>query len=72
MAKAKNMPAKLPSPLPPTGTVPEAGRLFFNAGRERSYRLAKTGAIVTLDTGTRSKVALLWATARRLGLDPTA
>jgi hypothetical protein len=60
----------LPKPLPATGSIPEAGRLFFQAGRERSYRLARAGAIVTLDTGSRSKIALLHATARKLGIDP--
>jgi hypothetical protein len=69
--KAESRPAGLPKPLPPTGSIPAAGKMFFNAGRERSYRLAKAGAIVTMDTGSRSKVALLHATARRLGLDPT-
>ena len=61
----------LPRPLPVTGSIPEAGRLFFKAGREKSYRLAKSGAILTLATGTRSKVALMHATARKLGIDPT-
>jgi hypothetical protein len=68
--KAKISPAGLPKPLPATGSIPDAGRMFFDAGRERSYRLAKAGAIVTLDTGSRSKVALLHATARKLGIDP--
>jgi hypothetical protein len=72
MSKAKNAPAMLPKPLPVTGSVPEAGRLFFRAGREKSYRLAKAGAIVTLDTGKRSMVALLHATARKLGIDPNS
>jgi hypothetical protein len=37
MAKAKYalmQGTTLPTPLPVTGTVPEAGKLFFNAGRE--------------------------------------
>ena len=67
--KAKNL-AGLPKPLPVTGSIPEAGKIFFNAGRERSYRLAKAGAIVTLETGLRSKTALMHATARKLGIDP--
>jgi hypothetical protein len=62
----------LQKPLPPTASIPEAGRLFYGAGKERSYRLAKAGAIVTLPTGPRSKVALLHATARKVGVDPTA
>jgi len=68
MIKAKIPPAGLPKPLPPTGSIPAAGRMFFDAGRERSYRLARAGAIVTMDTGSRSKVALLHATARKLGI----
>ena len=71
MSKAKSVPATLPRPLPATGSVPFAGKLFYDAGREKSYRLAKAGAIITLDTGKRSKVALLHATARKLGIDPT-
>jgi hypothetical protein len=71
MTKPATTPTALPKPLPVTGTIPYAGHIFYGAGKEKSYRLAKAGAIVTLDTGTRSKVALLWATARQLGLDPT-
>jgi len=70
MTKSKTAPAALPSPLPATDTIPAAGALFFGAGKEKSYRLAKAGAIVTLDTGSRSKVALMHATARKLGIDP--
>ena len=62
----------LPKPLPATGSIPDAGRMFFDAGREKSYRLARAGAIVTLDVGPRSKIALLHATARKLGLDPNS
>jgi len=69
-AKADREAITLSKPLPVTASIPEAGRLFFKAGREKSYRLAKAGAIVTLDTGSRSKIALLHATARKLGIDP--
>jgi hypothetical protein len=72
MTKAKTTSVALPKPLPPTGSIPEAGWHFFRAGKERSYRLAKAGAIVTLETGARSKVALMHATARKLGLDPNS
>ena len=72
MSKAKNASATLPKPLPATAPIPVAGRLFFDCGREKAYRLARAGAIVTLDTGTRSKIALLHATARKLGIDPNA
>jgi len=58
--------------LPPTGTVPLAGRLFYDWGREKSYRGARgpNPAIVTMPTGERGKVALLHEQARRLGIDP--
>lgn len=69
MTKPKT--TSVPKPLPVTAPIPEAGRIFYGAGKERSYRLAKAGAIVTLGTGTRSKVALMHATARKLGIDPT-
>jgi hypothetical protein len=52
-------------------SIPNAGAFFYRAGKEKSYRLAKAGAIITLDTGARSKVALMHATARKLGIDPT-
>jgi hypothetical protein len=72
MSKTKIPTIELPKPLPATGTIPEAGKIFFNAGREKSYRLAKSGAIPVLETGTRGKTALLHVLARRLGIDPTA
>jgi hypothetical protein len=73
MAKAKNalmQGTTLPIPLPVTGTVPEAGKLFFNAGRERSYRLARQKVIPTVDNGSRGKIALFHVLARQLGVDP--
>ena len=60
----------IPRPLPPTGTIPEAGRIFFDAGRERSYRLARQGLIVTRNAGPRGKIALFYPTARALGIEP--
>jgi hypothetical protein len=59
MTTRENKLAELPRPLPATASIPSAGRLFYGAGRERSYRLAKAGAIVTLDAGPRTKIALL-------------
>ena len=72
MAKATNalMQGTLPIPLPVTGTVPEAGKLFFNAGREKSYRLARQKVIPTVDNGSRGKIALFHVLARQLGVDP--
>jgi hypothetical protein len=61
----------LSKPMPATASIPFAGRVFYGAGREKSYRLAKAGAIETLSVGKRLKVALMHATARKLGIDPT-
>jgi hypothetical protein len=71
MPKVRIPPAGLPKPLPATGSIPDAGKMFFNAGREKSYRLARSGAIPVLETGTRGKTALLHVLARKLGVDPT-
>jgi hypothetical protein len=60
----------LPTPLPVTGTVPFAGQIFFGAGPEKSWRLARQNVIPTIDNGTRGKIALLHVLARRLGVDP--
>jgi hypothetical protein len=65
-------PRILPKPLPATSSIPEAGRIFYDADRQKSYRLAKAGAIVTMSTGPRGMVALLHATARKLGIEPIA
>jgi hypothetical protein len=62
-------PRILPKPLPVTASVPEAGKLFYDANRQKAYRLAKAGAIVTMPTGPRSMVALLHVTARKLGIN---
>ena len=70
MTKPKTKLETPPKPLPPTDTIPNAGAFFYGAGKEKSYRLAKAGAIVTLETGPRSKVALMHATARKLGINP--
>jgi hypothetical protein len=68
---SKTKPVALEKPFPATDTIPNAGKVFFGANRGQSYRLAKAGAIVTMETGPRSKVALMHVTARKLGLDPT-
>jgi hypothetical protein len=70
MTKLKTTLAVLPTPLPATDTIPNAGRIFYGAGKEKSYRLAKAGAIITMETGPRTKVALMHPTARKLGVDP--
>jgi hypothetical protein len=58
--------------LPITDTIENAGAYFFGANKSKSYRLAKTGAIVVKKIGPRSYVALMHATARALGIDPNA
>jgi len=62
----------VPVPLPVTGSVPLAGRIFFDADRGKSYRLARgpDPVIPTIPTGPRGKIALLHVLARRLGIDP--
>ena len=69
MAKMRSA---MPVPLPVTGSVPQAGQIFFDAGREKSYRLARgpNPVIPTLPAGPRGKIALLHVLARRLGIDP--
>ena len=66
------MKSTLPRPLPATASVPEAGKLLFGANRAKSYRLARQGVIATLNAGTKSKIALVHVTAKKLGLDPEA
>jgi hypothetical protein len=68
MATNKSKPA--PEVLPITGSIPEAGRLFFGVGRESAYRLARAGVIPTIETGSRNKVALLHVLRQRLTQDP--
>ena len=69
MAKIRSA---VPVPLPVTGSVSQAGQIFFHANREKSYRLARgpNPEIPTLPAGPRGKIALLHVLARRLGIDP--
>ena len=61
----------MPVPLPVTGSSRRRG-IFFHAGREKSYRLARgpNPVIPTVPAGPRGKIALLHVLARRLGIDP--
>ncbi len=43
-------------PEPKTISVPEAGRLFFNIGRDASYAAARNGAIPTIKIGKLLRV----------------
>jgi hypothetical protein len=67
MAKGKHETAP---EMPITGPIPEAGRIFFGAGKEASYRLARKGIIPTIETGTRNKLALMRVLQQRLTRDP--
>jgi hypothetical protein len=72
MAKAKQSTTAVPDidELPPTMPIPECGALFFGASGPASYRLARSGVIPTVETGSRNKRALPRVLARRLGVDP--
>jgi hypothetical protein len=67
MSKSKPVTA---SELPITGSIPEAGKLFFGVNKEAAYRLARAGIIPTVETGSRNKRALLHVLQRRLTTDP--
>jgi hypothetical protein len=56
--------------LPATMPIPECGALFFGASLPASYRLARSGVIPTIETGSRNKRALPRVLAKRLGRDP--
>jgi hypothetical protein len=45
---------------PVTWSVPEAGYLVYEAGRNRSYDLAKEGVIPTIRVGNRLRVSRAW------------
>lgn len=51
----------------PTISVPEAGKVFFDMGRNASYDAAKIGDIPTMNVGGLKKVPVA-VLARRLGL----
>jgi len=52
----------------PTLSIPVAGRVFLDLGRNASYEAARRGIIPTIDTGTRNKQAIVAPLAQRLGL----
>jgi hypothetical protein len=43
---------------PWTMPVPIAGKLYYQAGKNKSYELAKSGVIPTIRTGNRGMLAL--------------
>jgi hypothetical protein len=66
--KDKSESRVLPQPLPVTGSIVQAGKLFFDADKSKSYRLKNAGVIPTVRTGPRSERALLHVLARQLGV----
>jgi hypothetical protein len=61
---------RLNKPYPPTAEIPDAGLTLFEADWARSYALARAEVIVTIPTGVRRKLALMYPTCARLGVDP--
>lgn len=53
-----------------TISVPEAGRLFYDLGRNASYDAAKRGEIPTVDIGGKKR-AVVAPIAERVGLRST-
>ncbi|WP_042777829.1 hypothetical protein [Sinorhizobium fredii] len=51
----------------PTISIPDAGAVFYNLGRNASYDAAKRGDIPTVEIGGK-KLAIVSAIARNLGL----
>ena len=51
----------------PTISVPDAGRLFFNIGKDAAYEAARTGEIETIRIGGRILVPVA-PLAAKLGL----
>jgi hypothetical protein len=68
--KMRRKPKKLKKPYPPTAEVMDAGLTLFGAGWGESYRLARSGVIVTIKTGARRMKALMIPTCAKLGDDP--
>jgi len=63
---------RLQKPYPATAPIPDVGLTLFDVDWHKAYQLADRGIIETIETGTRSKLALVHKTARKLGIDPTA
>ena len=49
-----------------TMPIPEAGRKYFDLGRDGSYQAARTGVIPTVKVGRKKKLALVRVLERRL------
>jgi hypothetical protein len=67
----RRTPQRLSKPYPPVAEITDAGLTLYEAkNAEESYRLARAGAIVTIDVGPRRKKALVHVTCHRLGINP--
>jgi hypothetical protein len=67
----RRTPQRLSKPYPPVAEITDAGLTLYDAkNAEESYRLAKSGAIATIDVGPRRKKALMFPTCAKLGIDP--
>jgi hypothetical protein len=63
---------RLQKPYPAVAEITDAGLTLYGAkNEEESYRLARNGAIRTIDVGPRRKKALVHATCAMLGIDPS-
>jgi hypothetical protein len=67
----RRQPQRLEKPYPAVAEIPDAGLTLFEADWEESYRLARNEVIVTINTGSRRKKALMFPTCAKLGIDPT-
>ena len=54
----------LPENGPATTSIPAAGKLLFNASRNRSYEAAARGEIFTIPYGRLRKVPVIWLAMR--------
>jgi hypothetical protein len=46
--------------------IPEAGRRYYKAGKNRSYAMARDGTMPTITIGPRRKLALVRAIEKQL------
>jgi hypothetical protein len=49
-----------------TMAIPKAGKKYYDAGRNKSYQMARDGIMPTIDVGRRGKRALVRAIERQL------
>jgi hypothetical protein len=61
---------RLRKPYPPTAKIPDAGLTLFEADWNKSYALARREIIVTIPTGPRGKLALMYPTCAKIGVNP--